>query len=213
LHEQLGEMGVLPELLAYQGLACHGLGDQARALEFTHQAILSLAQGEVSDEVIPEIYYAHALALEANGEADQALAYLQRAYQHLLALAAQLEDEPARQAFFNCNPTLRRLMHEIYAREIALAPGAGVISRQVPSSRGGRSIQVRWTVDAGPPDTALKQAQGAIALRRARLARLLEEASVQGANPSPVQLAEVLGVSKRTIQRDMAVWRASSAEI
>jgi len=208
-HEELGELGVLPELLAYQGLAYLSLGELTSALHCTRQAVLSLAQGEVSDEVVPEIYCAHALALAATDHEEQARAYFDRAYQHLVALAAQFEDEAARQAFFHCNPTLRLLMKEVYARGIATPPRAGVIARALPALRGGRPVQVCWTVDAGPADAALKQAGGAIALRRARLSRLLQEAQAQGASPTVSQLADALGVSKRTIQRDLADTRDS----
>jgi DNA-binding SARP family transcriptional activator len=211
LHERLGEMGILPELLAYQGLAHLGLGESTRALDFTRRAVLALAQGEVSDEVISEIYYAHAMALAAHGEESQARTYFTRAYEDLLAVAAQLEDEPARQAFFHHNPTTRRLMQEAYARGIASAPESGVISRRLPSFRGGRPVRVKWTLDAGLADVALKQAQGAIALRRARLSRLMREAQAQGAAPTVAQLSEILDVSTRTIQRDLAALRQPQA--
>lgn len=207
LYEQQGELAFLPELLACQGLAHLGLGQHEQALASTRRALLALAQGEVSDEAIPEIYYAHAMALAAGGEAHEARDYVKRAYQYLLAGAAQLKDEAARQAFFHHNPTTRRLMKEVYARGIAPAPVSGVVCRPLPARRSRRPVQVAWTVDAGPADTALKQAQGAIALRRARLSRLLQEAQVQGATPTVAQLAEALGISKRTVQRDLAALR------
>jgi predicted DNA-binding transcriptional regulator YafY len=65
-------------------------------------------------------------------------------------------------------------------------------------------------VDAGPADAALRHAQGAIALRRARLERLLEEAQAQGAAPSSADLAHALGVSRRTVQRDLAALRRAA---
>ena len=204
-----GEWGYLPELLAYQGLAHLGLKQYSQALSLTRRAVLALAQGEVSQEVTPEIYYAHALALSASGEEDQARVYFAQAYESLLAGAAQLADEAARQAYFHRNPTTRRLMQELYAREMAQAPAVGIITRQIPAAQGERLVQVRWTVDAGPSDAALRQAKGAIALRRSRLARLLREARSQGASPTVAHLAEALGVSKRTIQRDLATLRSA----
>lgn len=207
LYEGLGELALLPELLSFQALACLGLGQCAQALECTRRALLAVAQGEVSEEAISDVYYAHAMALAACGQEEQARPYLARAHDRLLVVAAQLEDEAARQAFFQHNPTTRRLMSEIYARGMAAPPAAGVVTQALPAARGGRPIQVRWTVDAGPPDAALKQAQGAIALRRIRLSRLLAEAEAQGAAPTVAQLAQVLGVSGRTIQRDLAALR------
>ena len=207
--ERAGEPARLPELLAYQGLAHLGLGRDAEALDATRRAVLSLAQGTVSDEAVPDVYYAHAMALSANGREDQARGYLTRAYEDLLESAAQLENE-ARQAFFHHSPSLRRLMRQVYDRGIALAPAQGVITRQVAASGGGRPIQVRWTVDAGPADLALEQAQGPVALRRARLARMLHEAQAQGAAPTVADLAGALGVSNRTVQRDLAALRPTA---
>lgn len=208
--ERVGRLGYLPELLAYQGLAHLGLGQDGEALSQTRRAMLALAQGEVSQEVIPEIYYAHALALQVSGYEDQAQRQFSVAYDHLLTVAARLEDEDARQTFFYRNPTTRRLMQALQARGMVPARGDGVVTRQLPASQGARLVQVRWTPDAGPADVAVKRARGAIALRRARLARLMREARSQGANPTTAQLAETLGVSVRTIQRDLAVLRADA---
>jgi hypothetical protein len=207
--QQIGELGFLPEVLAYQGLAHLGLGHGAEALALTGEAVLAQAQGEVSEEVVPEIYYAHAMALSASGQGDQARHYLVQAYQRLLTGAAQFEDEEARQAYFHRNPTMRRLMQEVAAHGIAAPDEARVVSRTLPAARDRQPIRVAWTVDAGPADVALKQARGAIALRRARLSRLLKEAEAQGAAPSANHLAEALGVSKRTVQRDLAALRHS----
>lgn len=205
--EQVGEFGRLPELLAYQGLALLGLDQTSEAMGRTRNSVLALAQGEVSEEVVPEIYYAHAAALSANGMEEQALRYLTQAYEHLLAGAAEIEDGAARQAFFHRNPTMRRLMAALRAQGLAPEQRAGIISRTLPAARGGQPVQVQWTVDAGPADAALRQVRGDVALRRARLSRLLQEAGDQGAAPTAADLAEGLGVSKRTIQRDLAALR------
>jgi DNA-binding SARP family transcriptional activator len=205
--ERVGEWGRLSELLAYQGLAHLGLGHPPEALDLTRRAVLALAQGEVSEEVVPEIYYAHAVALSANDIEEQAVGYFSQAYEHLLAGAAELEDEAARQAFFHRNPTMRRLMSELRARGIAPALEMGVVWHTLPAARGGPPVQVRWTVDAGSADAALQQVRGTVALRRARLSRLLGEAAAQGAAPTAADLAQVLGVSKRTAQRDLAALR------
>jgi len=204
---QAGKLSHLPELLAYQGLALLGLGQHTEALSVTWQAVFALAQGEVSQEVVTEICYAHAMALQANGAEDQASNYYARAYENILAVAAQLEDEAARQAFFYRNPTMRRLMRELHARGMAQFPREGTVTRQLPAKRGSHLVQVQWAPDAGPADAALKRARGAIALRRARLSRLLKEARSQGAEPTTAQLAEALGVSERTVQRDLAALR------
>jgi DNA-binding SARP family transcriptional activator len=65
-------------------------------------------------------------------------------------------------------------------------------------------VTVRWTVDAGAADAAVLQQGGKAALRRHRLQRLLNEAAVQGAAPTDDELAAALGVSRRTMLRDIA---------
>ena len=95
----------------------------------------------------------------------------------------------------------------VYDSTPTFAPGEGLVETRLPAERGQHPVPVRWTVDAGPADVALKQARGAIALRRARLARLLDEAASQGARPTLAQLCEALGVSRRTLQRDLATLR------
>jgi DNA-binding SARP family transcriptional activator len=204
--ERIGELAYLPELLAYRGLAHLGLGQPSQGLRLTSRAMLAIAQEEISDEVIPEIAYAHAMALSANGRVVEADRTLVQAYECLLAGAASLENAEARQAYFHRNPTMRRLMRELRARGVAPPRGAGVCRARLPAVRGGL-VLVHWTVDAGPADTTLEKSQGAIALRRARLARLMKEAQDQGAIPSTADLAAALEVSQRTIQRDLAALR------
>ncbi len=213
LYQHLGEMWFLPELLAYQGLAHLGLGNPAEALDCTCRALLALAQGPAEGEIASEIYYAHAVVLAAHGQEDRAHEYFARAYHNLIEYAAQFEDEPARRAFFSRDPTVRRLMEEVYARGIAPRPDSGVVTRWLPSRAGPdrRPVPVEWTLDAGPPDASLKRSQGAIALRRERLARILREAHSHGARPTIQQLADDLGVSPRTIKRDLAAIRKREA--
>lgn len=206
-HQQLGESGMLPELAAHQAIAYLGLGRATEALACTRQALLQLAQEVVPEMAIAEVYGAHALASAAQGEAADADTYFQRAYEKSLQLAKQLQDESARQAFFRRDPMARRLMREVYARGIASPPSAGLVKRQLPSVTGRASVEVTWTVDAGPADQSLKCARGAIGLRRARLQRLLDESRAQGAHPHLDHLAQVLGVSTRTIRRDLAALR------
>ncbi len=207
LHRELEEIDFLPGTLAIEGLILLNLQEPDRALACTRDGLQIVMQGVAFSESVPEICYAHAMALAACGEAEQAHDYLSRAYQHLLNEATQHQNEAARQALFHRSPTTRRLMKEVYAREIAPASGSHTVSRRLPAAYGGTPVQVQWTVNAGPADAALKRAQGAIALRRARLARLQREAEVQGARPTIAQLADALGVSPRTVKRDLAALR------
>ncbi len=65
--------------------------------------------------------------------------------------------------------------------------------------RPDERVPVRWTVSA-PEDDAIR---GKTARRHHRLRRLLTEAESQGAAPTDDDLAQALGVSRRTILRDM----------
>ena len=201
-------MHFLPELWAYRGLAHLGLGRQTEALNCTHRALLALAQGLAEGDILSEIYYAHAAVLAAGGQDEQATDYFRRAYHNLLEYAALLEEDEARRAFFRRDPTVRRLMAEVYARGIAPPPKDSSVhwlpSRVDPA---GAAVPVTWTLDAGPPDQALKRAKGAVALRRTRLARILRQADTQGARPTVRRLAQTFGVSPRTIKRDLAALR------
>ena len=62
--DRLGELA-LPELLANQELARLGLDRQTRRWPDPGDALLD--QGGVSHEVVPDILYAHAMALAAKG--------------------------------------------------------------------------------------------------------------------------------------------------
>jgi hypothetical protein len=134
------------------------------------------------------------------GKANDANEYFRRGYQNLLTYAAGIEDPEALRAFFQRDPTVRRLMEQVYARGLAPHPQ---VQTHLIRARGRSSIPVALTVDAGAPDVALKNAAGAVALRRARLQRILSEAHLQGRMPSLEQIAGMMKVSLRTIQRDI----------
>jgi biotin operon repressor len=65
-------------------------------------------------------------------------------------------------------------------------------------------VDVIWTLDAGEEDLQVLKEYGRVALRQARLLRLVDEALDQGGVPTQEDLARVLGVSVRTIRSDIA---------
>jgi len=209
LFEQLSELYFLPEIASYLGLALLGQNCPEQALERTRQALLLLAQSSLENDILSEILYVHALVLRANGRTDEAISYIRRAYENLLDYAETIEEEDARQAFFQRDPTVRRLMQEVTALDLAPAPEGKIVRQWVKAKgrTGERLVSVKWTLDAGPADDALRRSAGAVALRRTRLARLLREAKAQGAEPSIQQLAELFDVSPRTLKRDLSVLR------
>ncbi len=76
--------------------------------------------------------------------------------------------------------------------------------KNVPLGRPLREdehVTVKWTLNS-PEDESISDKS---ALRHYRLKRLLEEAEKQNAAPTDDDLARTLGVSRRTILRDMQV--------
>jgi Flp pilus assembly protein CpaB len=63
-------------------------------------------------------------------------------------------------------------------------------------------LPVTWTLADGVVDTAVRQESGKAGLRRHRLRRLADEAFAQGALPTDADMAQALGVSVRTVERD-----------
>jgi tetratricopeptide (TPR) repeat protein len=209
LHDRCGEMSLLPEILAYQALALLGQDRLEEALEHSRRAVFNLTGLTLENDLNSEIFYAHAVVLDAMGNHEEAHRYFTQAYENLLVYAQPIIDEEARRAFFERDPTVRRLMREVYARGIASPPQDGVVERRLHPRPGPglRAVEVVLTVDAGPADQALKQGRGAIALRRAKLERIQREARLQGASPTIQEMAELLMVSARTVKRDLAVLR------
>jgi Mn-dependent DtxR family transcriptional regulator len=92
----------------------------------------------------------------------------------------------------------------------ALQPGQMRVVLASYEARHGRSladidtVEVTWTVDAGPEDRLVLRRHGRRAFRQVRIQRLLSEALDQGGIASQEDLAYVLQVSIRTIKRDFA---------
>jgi tetratricopeptide (TPR) repeat protein len=78
---------------------------------------------------------------------------------------------------------------------------------------GDEKVCVRWTVDAGEADALTLRRFGKAGLRRVRLQRLLREAAAQGAVPTDADLAKVLNVNVRTIERDMAALKCLNVPV
>lgn len=91
---------------------------------------------------------------------------------------------------------------------VYLASTAAPLGRPLNTSE---RVAVRWTLDAGRADQTLLERDGKVALRRHRIVRLLDEARQQGAAATTADLANVLGVTERTIVADLATLRAQGA--
>lgn len=194
-------------ILADRGEALLALGRSDEALEVTAQAVARLRPGV---ERGYRLLFVHHRALRAVGlerEASEALAQAHR------ALMETLEGlpEPQRRVSLERVPEHRAIVAAWEAvqprRVLFRLPRA-----DVPTGRPLRDdewVEVAWTVDA-PEDRAIS---GKVARRRHRLLRLLEEAREQRAAPTVSRLAEALGVSERTLKRDLAALRAAGHPI
>ena len=198
--ERLGEMDYIPEMYGYIGLSYLKMGVKEKALENTRRALGDMTRSDLYD-TNSEIYFAHATVLAELGREVEANEFFGRAYQNLLGYAEEIEDPEARLAFFRRDPTMRRLMEQVYARGIASPPQ---VETRLAATHGNVPVKVSLTLDAGAPDIALKNARGPVKLRLMRLQRILNEAQAQKAKLSIKQIAEMLKVTPRTIQRDLA---------
>jgi biotin operon repressor len=77
-----------------------------------------------------------------------------------------------------------------------------------PPLRETERVEVTLTIDGGAEDMEVQSREGREALRRGRILRLLEEALEQGGVLTQEDLARVLQVSRRTLERDVQVLRA-----
>jgi DNA-binding SARP family transcriptional activator len=185
------------------GLAYARLGQRERAEQIAAQswAIFQTTPPEGEERQ----YYLWALwqLLLAVDRTADAATVLRAAYATLQAQAGRLHDPVLRQSFFERVPVNR----EIVAAHAQLAQTAAQVTARVVRSTVplGRSLTeadyaaVRWTVHA-PEDEAISDRSQR---RRFVLKRLLDEAAGQGAAPTDDDLAQALGVSRRTILRDM----------
>ncbi len=185
-------------------------GRKAEALRRSQEAVALFEQVGYVEEAEEEVLFNHFWVLHALGREAEAAGYLTWAYQRMVQKSQELEGD-ARCHFLERLPLNRAIAAE-YARRRDLSPGQCRFT--LPSAAApGERVEVVWTVDAGEPDAALRAAEGKVALRRARLRRLLAEAQAQGAAPTQADLARALGVSRRTIRNDLAnsEWRMANS--
>jgi tetratricopeptide (TPR) repeat protein len=110
--------------------------------------------------------------------------------------------------------TTQELLRPLQILPTALLPGQHRIllaRRGVPRGRPLRAdelVEVIWTIDT-PNQHENGKAINKVAERQERLRRLCAEAAAQGAEPTVVDLAGALGVTPRTVDRDIALLRAA----
>ena len=131
--------------------------------------------------------------------------YLALARAQMLALCLLLEDGRLRRDYWHNLPVHQDI--ERFWREGADVETVRLAKADVPLGRpltDDDLISITWTLDDGGEDTAVRQESGKVGLRRHRLRRLADEALAQGALPTDADLAQALGISVRTVERDRA---------
>jgi hypothetical protein len=141
----------------------------------------------------------------AGDQAEAALAHLAAAETAMQAISLTLA--PAdRDRFLQRVPQNRRVRGALASHSRSLT--VRVARAGAPLGRAlapGDYVPVMWTIAA--PGDALIAAKDE--RRRHVLRRLLAEAESQGAAPTDGDLASAVGVSRRTIERDMAALQAA----
>jgi tetratricopeptide (TPR) repeat protein len=189
------------QALVSMGHAWLALGGPERAAEPLAEA---LARAEANG--LPILVWRAAAAL-AQADPGRAGDCLERAWAAVEQVAAQVADAALRRSFL-ASPEVRRIAEQ---RE-RLRRTEGRRQRVVLSGATGQPVPVVWLADAGQADDELLARAGKVALRRARLLRLLAEAHAQGATPTQAELARVLEVSDRTVRSDLAALRGPGRE-
>ena len=191
---------------AFLGLAVRMTGDETRA------STLAAAGWGVFTAGVPEgeqpqgwLWALYRLLVELGGAwVAHAPDVLRAAYAELQRQAKAISDGERRLSFFERVPLNRAIVtahnqllstaHDVAS--VALARQGVPLGR---SLRPDEYVTVQWTLHS-PADDAIDDKS----IRRQHcLQRLLREAEAQGAAPTDDDLAQALGVSRRTVLRDM----------
>jgi DNA-binding SARP family transcriptional activator/Tfp pilus assembly protein PilF len=215
LRQELDEAHKTTESLA--GLACIALsqGRNPAAKGYVEEILhIEKTRGLDGTNEPFRIYLTCFRVLEACRD-SRAEEILTSAYRWLEELRANIRDENLQRSFLENVAAHREIVAAYRKRQsqrqrdrvevdlpIAEAPTGRPIQR-------GETVHVTWTLTT-PQDEAIP---GKATRRRYRLLRLLEEAHSLGALPSTDHLAEALGVSRRTIERDMKVLRQQNTQL
>lgn len=188
---------------AFLGLAHLAAGDRTLADELAVSGLTNFQSGVPVGEQTQDWLWALHLLLTALDRPDPARTVLRAAYTELQRQAQNISDPNMRRSFFE-RVRLNRSIVSAYD-QLTGSPREIFVSLariDVPLGRTLREdefVTVQWTVNA-PEDEAITDKTDR---RQFQLKRLLEQAKAQNAAPTDEDLAHALGVSRRTILRDM----------
>lgn len=196
---ELGERDNLVETSAALALLCCTEADLPQAQRYLQEALDALDHQRDRAPLRQWVSYVAARVCEAQGQRAAAAQHLRLAQAAMLEIANSLPPD-ARERFLCQVPlnqqTTAALATFVTQVQVSLARAAAPLGRKLDAAD---YVSVTWTVYAPEDDLFPKPDER----RRHVLRRLLEEAAAQGAAPTDDDLAAALGVSRRTILRDM----------
>jgi tetratricopeptide (TPR) repeat protein len=188
---------------ALLGLALLAIGKDSRAQELAQSSLDVFASGVPVGEQPQAWLWALYRLLSGLKREAAAGEVLQSGYDELQRQAYAISDPGLRKKFFYNVPLNYSILvasdkHAARNRAISikLARRAAPLGRTLEADE---LVTVKWTINA-PEDEAFSKKDER---RRHRLMRLLQEAQQQGGAPTDDNLASALGVSRRTILRDL----------
>ena len=205
--EQYGFADLAPLVLALQSQALLGLGQTAGALAAARRAAEDRAESAYGAHLIH--WYHHRILAHA-GDADGAQAALARAHRRLETLLSTLS--PQDQARSRAQIPEHRAILAAWEEQRPVQQSVRLPRPYAPTGRpitADEEVEVTWTVESAADRAISSKTER----RRAQLLRLLRQAADQGGLPAYHHLADALGVSERTIKRDMAALRQTEAEL
>ncbi len=188
---------------AHLGLAVLAAGDQTRARELAAGGWDVFQAGVPAGEQPQDWLWALYRLMIALDQTEHTPDVLRAAYAELQRQAKNISDLNFRRSFFENVPLNRDIVRAF--DQLTSSPRVISISLARKDAPLGRSLRqddfvaVQWTVNA-PEDEAIPDKTKR---RQFQLIRLLEQATAQNAAPTDEDLARALGVSRRTILRDM----------
>jgi DNA-binding SARP family transcriptional activator/tetratricopeptide (TPR) repeat protein len=188
---------------AYLGLSMLEVGNYERAAEVANSGWIAFREGVPLGEQYKVWLWALSKLIVKLGWSDQANEVTRAAYSELQRQAQFIARSDQRRSFFEKVLANRqiveahdRLIGASHQTTVSLARRNAPLGRQL---REDEYINVRWSVSAPEDEAIADKAER----RQYRLKRLLRQAADQNAAPTDEDLAQALGVSRRTILRDM----------
>ena len=199
--EARGEPELIPRALATRGLCLAALGRSKEALAATEEAVLTVLERTAEDDHVAIYHHIHGMVLAQAGYPEDARRYVAHAWRLLRDLL--LVVAPAqRPAVLTRDPSTRALVRTV--RDWGLADPDETLRADLPSTP-------QAPAEEGSPRRT--HTPEGVAQRRAELAAILSRTTAEGlARPNVAELARRLGVSQRTVKRDLAALREFTVE-